>query len=159
MFSRSADAELNAKVAEKLGMKTVRGSGGRAGEHKAEKGGARALIVLKRALDGGDNVCMIADIPHGTPREAGLGVVTLAKVSGRPIFPTACATSRRVVLEKTWDKTTINLPFGRRCIVVGKAIYVAANASDAELEAKRVEVTEAMNAATVRAHQLVDGTA
>ena len=79
------------------------------------------LIALKRALDGGKNVAMIADIPHGTPREAGLGIVTLARLSGRPILPIALATSRRKVIEKSWDKTTINLPFGRASLTVGDA--------------------------------------
>lgn len=159
MFSRSADAELNANVVERLGFKTVRGSGGRAGEQRTEKGGARALISMKRALDGGANVAMIADIPHGTPREAGLGIVTLAKISGRPILPSAYATSRRRVLEKTWDKTTINLPFGRRSLAIEAPIYVPADVSDDELEAKRVEVTRAINAATLKAYRLVDGAA
>ena len=157
MFSRSADAELNALVAERLGFGVVRGSGGRADANNAGKGGARALIALKKTLDGGDNVAMIADIPHGTPREAGLGVVTLARISGRPIVPIAVATSRRKVLEKSWDKTTINLPFGRRALAIGEAIHVAANATPQELEEKRREVTAALNAATLRAYRLVDG--
>ena len=113
MVSRSADAEMNALVIEKIGFEAVRGSGGRDSTKHLEKGGARALIALKKALDGGKNVAMIADIPHGTPREAGLGIVTLARLSGRPILPIALATSRRKVIEKSWDKTTINLPFGR----------------------------------------------
>ncbi len=157
LFSRSADAELNALVAEKLGFITVRGSGGRQDARtNPDKGGARALIALKRTLDTGCNVAMIADIPHGTPREAGLGVVTLAKVSGRPIVPLAIATSRRKVLERTWDKTTINLPFGRRAVAVGEPIFVPADAGPELLEAKRREVTEALNASTRRAYGLVD---
>lgn len=157
LFSRSADAEINARVAEKLGFGVVRGSGGREGEHRADKGGARALIALKKTLDAGTNVAMIADIPHGTPREAGLGVVTLAKISGRPIVPIAVATSRRKVLEKTWDKTTINLPFGRRGVAIGEAIRVPADATPEELEEKRREVTAALNAVTLRAYRLADG--
>lgn len=157
LFSRSADAEINARVAEKLGFGVVRGSGGRAGAHRTEKGGARALILLKKTLDAGTNVAMIADIAHGTPREAGLGIVTLAKVSGRPIVPVAVATSRRKVLTRTWDKTTINLPFGRKALAVGQPIYVAANATAQEMEEKRQLVTNAMNEATLRAYQLVDG--
>ena len=113
MVSRSADAELNALVVEKFGFEAVRGSGGREDTRKGEKGGAQALIALKKVLEAGSNVCMIADIPHGTPRQAGMGIVTLARISGRPVVPIAMATSRRKVLEKTWDKTTINLPFGR----------------------------------------------
>ncbi len=157
LFSRSADAELNARVAERLGFGVIRGSGGREGEHNTQKGGARALIALKKTLDAGTNVAMIADIPHGTPREAGLGIVTLAKVSGRPIVPVAVATSRRKVLERTWDKTTINLPFGRRAIAIGQAVYVPPDATAHDLEDKRREVTAALDAATRRAYDLVDG--
>lgn len=157
LFSRSADAEINARVAEKLGFGVVRGSGGRAGEHNTGKGGARALIALKKTLDAGTNVAMIADIPHGTPREAGLGIVTLAKVSGRPIVPVAVATSRRTVLEKTWDKTTINLPFGRKALAIGAPIHVAPDAGPQEMEEKRRAVTEALNEVTLRAYRLADG--
>lgn len=157
MFSRSADAELNALVAEKLGFGIVRGSGGRENtRQKIDKGGARALIALKRTLDSGCNVAMIADIPHGKPREAGLGIVTLAKVSGRPIVPIAIATSRRKVLERTWDKTTVNLPFGRRALAIGEPITVPQDATPEEMEAKRREVTASLNAATERAYAMVD---
>lgn len=157
LFSRSADAELNALVAEKLGFGIVRGSGGRTGVSNPGKGGAAALIQLKRTIDAGCNVAMIADIPHGTPREAGLGIVTLARLSGRPIVPVAIATSRRKVLEGTWDKTTINLPFGRMAVVLGEPVHVQADADEAEMERKRRRVTEALNRATSDAYALVDG--
>ena len=71
-----------------------------------EKGGARALLVLKKALNEGKTAAMIADIPHGTPRDSGFGVILLAKLSGRPILPICYLTTRRKVLEKSWDKTT-----------------------------------------------------
>ncbi len=157
MFSRSADAELNALAASRLGLEPIRGSGGREGEHSLEKGGARALIALKKALDQGKSVCMIADIPHGTPREAGLGIITLSRISGRPIVGVAFATSRRKVLEKSWDKTTINLPFGRCGVAATEPIQVPRNASESELEDYRKRVTDALNAATDRAYRLADG--
>lgn len=157
LVSRSADAELNALVAEKLGFEIVRGSGGRAGAQRIEKGGAAALIQLKRTIDAGCNVAMIADIPHGKPREAGLGIVTLARLSGRPVLPVAIATSRRKVLEHTWDKTTLHLPFGRSAVVVGKPIHVSANAGETEMEAKRRQVTDELNRTIREAYALVDG--
>ncbi|UCI06087.1 lysophospholipid acyltransferase family protein [Mesorhizobium sp. B1-1-8] len=157
MVSRSADAELNALMLEKFGIEAVRGSGGRDNSRHLDKGGAKALIALKKSLVAGKNVAMIADIPHGTPRDAGLGIVLLAKLSGRPILPTAITTSRRKVLEKSWDKTTINLPFGRSAIVIGTPVYVPADADDAEMERKRQEVTASLNAATEEAYGLVDG--
>jgi len=158
LFSRSADAELNALAAEKMDIQVVRGSGGRQQKNSAQKGGAAALIQLKRAIDAGSNAAMIADIPHGTPREAGLGVVTLARISGRPVVPMAIATSRRKVLERTWDKTAINLPFGRCAVIMGEPIHVAVDADENEMERKRQEVTDALNLATRRAYALVDGT-
>ncbi|MER9207231.1 lysophospholipid acyltransferase family protein [Mesorhizobium sp. M0771] len=157
MVSRSADAELNALMIEKFGIEAVRGSGGRESTKHLDKGGAKALIALKKSLVAGKNVAMIADIPHGTPRDAGLGIVLLARLSGRPIMPAAIATSRRKVLERSWDKTTINLPFGRSSIVIGTPVFVPANADEAEMERKRQEVTAALNAATAEAYRLVDG--
>lgn len=157
MVSRSADAELQALMIEKFGIEAVRGSGGRENTKHLDKGGAKALIALKKALVAGKNVAMIADIPHGTPRDAGLGIVLLARLSGRPILPAAITTSRRKVLEKSWDKTTINLPFGRSAIVVGTPVFVPADADEAEMELKRQEVTDSLNAATAEAYRLVDG--
>lgn len=157
MVSRSADAELNAMVVEKFGITAVRGSGGRDSGKKLDKGGARALVALKKALDAGNNVCMIADIPNGTPRDAGMGIILLARLSGRPIISAAIATSRRKVLDRTWDKTTIGLPFGRSSMVVGDLIYVAKDADDAEMESKRRLLTDTLDAATAKAYALVDG--
>ncbi len=158
LFSKSRDAELNALVAERLGFGIVRGSGGREG-HDTDKGGARALIMLKRILDQGRNVAMIADIPHGTPRDAGLGIVTLARISGRPIVPAALATSRRKVLDRSWDKTAINLPFGRAGIAIGEPLHVSADADDAAMEDARRDVTAALNRVTARAYGLVGAAA
>jgi lysophospholipid acyltransferase (LPLAT)-like uncharacterized protein len=157
MVSRSADAELNAMVLEKFGVEAVRGSGGRDPRRQRNKGGARALVALKKALDAGKNVVMIADIPHGKPREAGLGVILLARLSGRPIICTALATSRRKVLEKSWDKTTINLPFGRSAVAVSDRIYVPKDADEAEMERKRQQLTDTLNEMTAKAYALVDG--
>lgn len=156
MVSRSADAELNAMVLKRFGIEVSRGSGGRENINHLEKGGARALIALKKTLDAGVNVFMIADIPHGTPREAGLGIVTLARLSGRPILPAAIATSRRKVFEKSWDRTTLSLPFGRSAIALGPLVEVGRDADAAELERKRSEVTTLLNEATDKAYRMVD---
>jgi lysophospholipid acyltransferase (LPLAT)-like uncharacterized protein len=159
MFSRSKDAELNARVAERFGVEIIRGSGGRDRARGAEKGGARALLALKKALKEGKTAAMIADIPHGTPRQSGIGVILLAKLSGRPILPICYLTTRRKILEKSWDKTTIPLPFGKSGLIIGDPIFVPENADEAMLEAKRVELTESLNANTARVHKLVDGPA
>ncbi|WP_244641432.1 lysophospholipid acyltransferase family protein [Tianweitania populi] len=156
MVSRSSDAELNALVMKRFGVGIVRGSGGRSAKKSVEKGGARALLALKKSLDEGRSVAMVADIPNGTPRDAGMGIVMLARISGRPIFPAAYASSRRKVVERSWDKMTISLPFGRSAMVIGEPIHVADDATEAEMEVLRLAVTSGLNEVTVRAHDLVD---
>src|SRR6202000_2449584 len=100
----------NAVAAERLGVGTIRGSGSH-GTDFAAKGGVSGFNALVRALEEGCSVAMTADIPK-VSRVAGLGIVKLAQVSGRPIYPVALATQRRIVLDN-WDRTTINLPLGR----------------------------------------------
>ncbi|WP_246191112.1 lysophospholipid acyltransferase family protein [Aureimonas leprariae] len=157
LLSKNVDAEVNAWVVRKFGIDTVRGSGGREQGRVLEKGGARALIALRRRVAEGSNAFMIADISKATAREAGLGVVTLARITGRPIIPSAAVTSRRLVLARTWDRTTIPLPFGRMAIVMGEPIFVPADADEAVMEAKRQEVTRAIEAANRQVAALADG--
>lgn len=157
MLSRSADAEINARIIEKFGHDTIRGSGGRESRRALEKGGARALIGLKRALDNGSTVVMIADISKSTARQAGMGVILLAKMSGRPIVAAAYASSRRRVLEKTWDKTTVSLPFGRAAAIAAEPLFVPRDASADQLEELRQELTRRLNQSGEQAGALVDG--
>jgi len=81
----------------------------------------------------------------------------LARISGRPIVPVALATSRRHVLEKTWDKTTINLPFGNRSVQLAPPIFVSSKAGKAEMAEKRAQVTAELNRMTEEAMHAVEG--
>lgn len=153
MISRSFDADVNAIAAERLGIGTIRGSGThRNNFHK--KGGVAATRQMIDTLAEGINVAMTADVPK-ISRRAGLGVVTVAKISGRPIFPVAMATSRRILLQRSWDKSHLNLPFGRAALVVEAPVRVPADASDEALEIARQLVEERLNRATARAETLV----
>lgn len=154
MISRSLDGEITARVAEAFGARTIRASGGRDAAKMIEKGGVRGFLQMLEALESGKNVLQTADIPKGTPRRAGIGIVTLAKRSGRPIIPIAVASSRRRVVRGAWDRTTFNLPFGRSAICVGEPIAVPPDADAGTLEAARLELETALNAITERAYEL-----
>jgi lysophospholipid acyltransferase (LPLAT)-like uncharacterized protein len=106
-------------------------------------------------LQEGYIVALTADIPK-VARVAGLGIIKLASASGRPIYPIAIATRRRLEL-KNWDRTAINLPFGRAARVAGEPIRVAADADGAALETARRALEASLNAATARAYALADG--
>ncbi len=153
LISRHRDGELNARAAEKLGIGTIRGSGAHNGEFH-RKGGAVAFTDMLDALNAGYNVALTADVPK-VARIAGLGVVKLAKHSGRPIYPVAIASSRRIELDN-WDRTAINLPCSRVALVASDAIYVAADANDAALEIARQRVEADLNRITARAYDIAD---
>ena len=101
----------------------------------------------------GATVAMTADVPK-IARIAGLGIVTLGRISGRPIVPVAVVTSRRIDF-KSWDRASIGLPFGRGAIVIGEPIRVAANADAEAMEAARLAVQDGLDAAHARAYALI----
>jgi lysophospholipid acyltransferase (LPLAT)-like uncharacterized protein len=154
LISRHRDGEINAIAAERLGIRVVRGSGQPAGR-ATRKGGVTAFRAMLTALDEGYNMALTADVPK-VARVCGLGIVKLARRSGRAIYPVAVATSRRVELAN-WDRSALNLPFGRGAIVADDPIRVPQDADDAALESYRLEVEAGLNRATERAYAVVDG--
>jgi lysophospholipid acyltransferase (LPLAT)-like uncharacterized protein len=153
LISRHRDGEINAIVAERLGVGTVRGSGAHGGDF-TRKGGVSAFKEMLTALEEGYALALTADVPK-VARVAGRGIVMLARMSGRPILPVAVATSRRVELDN-WDRTAVNLPFGRAAAVASEMLSVPRDADDAVIEACRLEVETRLNAATARAYAIVD---
>src|SRR5262249_13032421 len=153
LISRHRDGEVNARAAEKLGIGTIRGSGAHNGEFH-RKGGATAFQERLEALKEGYNVAMTADLPKVT-LVAGLGVLKLAKHSGRPIYLVAMASSRRIELDN-WDRTAINLPFSRIGISASGPIFVAPDADGAVLEDTRQRLEQELNRVTAHAYALAD---
>jgi lysophospholipid acyltransferase (LPLAT)-like uncharacterized protein len=154
LISRHRDGEINAIIAQRLGAETIRGSGDHGPEFH-RKGAVGAFRSMLDALGDGYNLVLTADVPK-VSRVAGLGIVMLARASGRPIYPTAIATNRRLQLHN-WDRSAVNLPFSRGAVVLGEPIRVPADADDAALEAARCLVEARLNAATERAYALAEG--
>ena len=152
LISRHRDGEYNAIAAERLGIGTIRGSGDH-GSAFHRKGGVGAFKEMVRALDDNYNVALTADVPKRS-RVAGLGIIMLARETGRPIMPFAMATSRFIRL-KNWDRTTINLPFGRGAVVGIKEINVPPDADAAMMEELRLDLETTLNEATRLAYAMV----
>ena len=152
LISRHRDGEFNAIAAERLGIGTIRGSGDH-GSAFHRKGGVGAFKEMVRSLEQGYNIALTADVPKRAC-VAGLGIIMLARESGRPIMPFAMATSRFIRLEN-WDHTTINLPFGRGALVGIETIWVPPDADAEAMEAIRARLEGILNEATRRAYALV----
>jgi lysophospholipid acyltransferase (LPLAT)-like uncharacterized protein len=152
LISRHRDGEFNAIAAERLGIGTIRGSGDHGGAFH-RKGGVGAFREMVQALADDWNVATTADVPKRA-RVVGLGIIMLARESGRPIMPFAMVTSRFIRL-KNWDSTTINLPFGRGALVGIEHVYVPPDADAETMEKLRVQVEALLNEATRRAYKAV----
>ena len=152
LISRHRDGEFNAIAAERLGIETIRGSGDHGGAFH-RKGGVGAFREMLQALTDNYNVATTADVPKRS-RIAGLGVIMLARESGRPILPFAMVTSRFIRL-KNWDRTTINLPFGRGAVVGIDAVFVPPDADGETMERLRIQVETYLNEASRRAYAMV----
>ena len=152
LISRHRDGEYNAIAAERLGIGIIRGSGDH-GSAFHRKGGVGAFKEMVRAIEQGYNVALTADVPKRA-RIAGLGIIMLARETGRPIMPFAMVTSRYWRL-KNWDRTTINLPFGRGALVGGEIIMVPPDADSEKMEELRVRLETSLNDATMRAYAQV----
>ena len=152
LISRSADGGLAASILTRLGVRPIRGSGAR-GRNQKSKGGALALREMIRALAGGESVVMTADVPK-TSRICGLGIVMLARLSGRPIVPIAVVTSRRIDFG-SWDRASLGLPFGRGAMVFGQPLTVPPDCDAAGLERYRAAVEASLDDVHARAYRMV----
>ncbi len=152
LISRHEDAGAQALAAERLGITPVRGSGGPA-DRDYYKGGragdARTSAPARIGLVGRDDRRCAQARACG-----GAGIVALAKLSGRPIVPTAAVMSRRMQFN-TWDRASLGLPFGRAVVVVGEFIRVSPNADDEEMEAARLAVERGLDDVHRKAYAMV----
>jgi 3-deoxy-D-manno-octulosonic-acid transferase len=151
MVARHGDAELIGEAMRAIDVTLIRGAG--AGERKRDRGGAAALRASLRALADGSSLVMTADVPPGPARVAGPGIMTIARMSGKPIVPVAVATKYFASFD-TWSRLTVNLPYSNLALVAGDPIMVPRDADDAALEAKRLELETSLNNATTKAYAL-----
>lgn len=142
MISENFDGEWIARIIESFGFRASRGS--------TSRGGQRALLQLKREMEKGHASGFAVDGPRGPARKAQPGAVWLAKLTGSPVVPFHMEASRYWSLN-SWDRTQIPKPFSTVALAVGSPVEVPREADEAMLEAKRIELDEALVALERRA--------
>lgn len=101
------------------------------------RGGARGLRGMLRGLKEGFDVGITPDGPKGPPRVVRPGVLTLSRLSGRPIIPVSFSARRHRRLN-SWDRTLLPYPFTRGVFVYGEPLFVTRDA-DEDREALRLQ--------------------
>lgn len=136
MVSASDDAEYVARLLERQGGVTVRGSRNRSG--------VRALKGLIDLMRQGYNAAIVADGSQGPAREMQAGALLLASKSGAPILPIAVAADRFWAF-RSWDRTILPKPFARIVLAYGEPLSVPAEAGGAAIETARLELEQRLN--------------
>ena len=155
-ISLSRDGDFIAKAVDMMGVPAIRGSAGAKGKVKG-KGGANALRQALSFLEEGGCMIITPDGPRGPNQVMQDGVVTMARMSGAPVFMFGLATTSGITL-KSWDKGRLPLPFGRGCAVFAEAGYAPREADAATIEALRLDWQNRLTAAQERAEAILAGT-
>jgi len=139
MVSRHPDGEVISRVAERFGIRPVRGS--------ARRGGAWALRGMVRASRRGYHLAITPDGPLGPREHVKTGTIELARLAGTPIIPVAFAASHGK-FERSWDRLLIPYPFGRGVFVYGEPVVVSPTAGPEEVEKARAVLDERLRQVT-----------
>jgi lysophospholipid acyltransferase (LPLAT)-like uncharacterized protein len=139
LVSRHADGEWIARMIERLGYGTARGSSTRGGEQ-----GMRELMTPEARARG---LAITPDGPRGPAGRVKPGLAWLASRSGLPIVPAAAASDRAHVF-RSWDRFRVPLPFARVAVQYGAPLAVPAGLDDAGLERWRGVIEQALEAVT-----------
>jgi len=131
LISMHRDGLLISQVIARFGQATIAGS--------SSKGGAEAVRAIVRLLKKGDNISITPDGPRGPNQKAQMGIVTIAKLSGKVVLPVTFSASKHKRLH-SWDGFMVAKPFSRLKFCVGAPLVVESADEDA-----RLAIENAMN--------------
>lgn len=135
LVSRHRDGELIARIVQRLGFATGRGSTTRGGEE-----GARDMI---RLAEEGRILAITPDGPRGPAEQVKPGVIYLASRTGYAVVP-AAAVARRTWRLRSWDGFRIPWPFTRVLVGYGAPVVIPARLDEEQMEHWRLRVQGAI---------------
>lgn len=155
LISRSREGDFIARFARNLSIATVRGSSRNSRKTK-QKGGMTAFRDMVRAIENGACMGLTIDGPRGPRQRASMGVIQLARTTGKPIMVFSLSISNKKVFN-SWDRFFLPFPFGKGIIIWKEPLHVPPDADDARMEALRNELETRLNDATREADEAMGG--
>lgn len=144
MTSENFDGEWIARIIQRFGYATARGS--------SSRGGVRALVQLKRDMDAGKSTAFTIDGPRGPARIAQPGAVWLSGATGNPMLPFHVEASRAFTA-RSWDATQVPAPFATIGVAIGAPIAVD-GITPSTIEAQRAALERELASLEAQAHAL-----
>lgn len=133
--SENFDGEWIARIIRRFGYDTARGS--------TSRGGARALVQLRREMRAGRPSAFTIDGPRGPQRVAQPGAIWLASATGQPIVPFHIEAARFWTVN-SWDRHQVPKPGSEVAIAIGDLMDVPPEADDETIEQCRQELERSL---------------
>ena len=129
LVSTSIDGDIITHCAERLGLKTVRGS-------TARKGAVGGTMQILERIKEGESAAIMVDGPKGPARKVKSGIIKIAKMANVPILPVHWYSPQKNFIKiPSWDEMRTPLFFTRIINVYGTPIYVP---KDLDLEQEQI---------------------
>jgi lysophospholipid acyltransferase (LPLAT)-like uncharacterized protein len=135
MISKSNDGDIIARIAEKTGWHTIRGS--------SSSNGSRALKEMIESLMKTGLAGHVLDGPQGPAGIVKAGVVSLASSAGAVVVP-FYTSADRVWYLNSWDRFLLPKPFARVTLRFGEMLDIHTVANEEDFERQRVRIQEIM---------------
>lgn len=144
--SENFDGEWIARIIRRFGYGTARGS--------TSRGGARALVQLRREMAAGRPAAFTVDGPRGPARVAQAGAVWLAAATGNPVLPFHIEAARHWTA-RSWDAHQVPKPGSDIAVAIGEPMWVRAT-DDETIEGARRQLEQSLEALDVQARGQLD---
>ena len=142
--SKSGDGEYIARFIQRFGFGAIRGS--------SSRGGARALVEMKRSMSKGREIAFTVDGPRGPRYQAKPGPVYLAKLTGNPILPFLLQPKNYWTLN-TWDRLQIPRPFTKALLVIATPFFINEAEADDGIASGVVDMQRSLDHLVERGRQ------
>ena len=144
--SENFDGEWIARIIQRFGFGTARGS--------SSRGGLRAMLQLVRDMEKGRPAAFTLDGPRGPARIAQPGAIWLARATGNPVLPFHMEASSKWTAN-SWDRTQIPKPFTTVAVAIGESLDVPSDANDTDLETTRQALEGRLQVLEARALEML----
>ncbi len=145
LVSPHRDGQVVGKALQRFGFHAILGSTTRKGFS-----GFKQMVKAH-----GSDIAIVPDGPKGPCRRVQIGVIELAKLTGRVVIPLTFSASKRKIFN-TWDQFLLPYPFSKGVFIWGEPIEVDPQGDRSHLEERRILLENRLNELTEKADHYFD---
>lgn len=156
LASKHGDGRFVGSLMEKFGLISILGSTkhGRKSSRGIDYGNMRKII---EGLKKGYSLGITPDGPRGPNQQVNGELINIAKLAKAKIVAVSCSSSNFKIIQKSWDKFKIPLPFSKLCFVVDDFYFEAKRNSDEEdVAQQKIIITERLNLVQKKADEFLN---